>query len=385
LTTTTPLIGNELFLNVDVLQEANGPSVPVEITNNGQQYTHSYIEFEYHPSIVLGVVHPLSGPSIGGTKVVIELAEHTFEHSTSFYFDPEDTDPLELDGARLNGLTCKFNDSIVPATVLSTTSISCITPPHVSGNTSLRISLNGEEFSTSTLPFRFDISSRKLVLEPLTGPINGGTIVTVRGLNFEGTWNMDRIKCSFGGEVVSAFQSTPHIIKCRTPPVISPRVVSVEISTNAGIDFTDQRAQYKYEEIRHVATVYPRVGPSTGETLVTINGGPFVNYTDTLLCRFGNQAVPATYVSIDALQCVSPHLRPVREVQKITFGPSATTADLPTGSQFAIQMGEHCTTVAFVDDTRQKFANVFVKIFLFNIKICYKCRDFIKSCFHYTF
>ena len=61
------------------------------------------------------------------------------------------------------------------------------------------------------------------------------------------------------------------------PPVISPRVVSVEISTNAGIDFTDQRAQYKYEEIRHVATVYPRVGPSTGETLVTINGGPFVN------------------------------------------------------------------------------------------------------------
>ena len=56
-----------------------------------------------------------------------------------------------------------------------------------------------------------------------------------------------------------AFQSTQHAIKCRTPPVTAPRAVSVEISTNSGIDFTDQRAQFRYEEIRHVSAVYPRL------------------------------------------------------------------------------------------------------------------------------
>ena len=350
---SSPLTGNDLLLDIEVLQEGNGPFVPVEITNNGQQFSNSYVEFEYHPSIILGVVHPVSGPAIGGTKVVIELAEHSFGHSTGFYFDPEDADPLEFNGRRIDGLTCQFNTSIVPATVISTTSISCITPPHVSGNTTLKVSLNGEEFSESFVVFRFDIASRNLVVEPLTGPIIGGTVVLIRGLHFEGTWNMDVVKCSFGGEIVSAFQSTQHAIKCRTPPVIAPRVVSVEVSTNAGIDFTDQRAQFSYEEIRHVSSLHPRVGPSTGLTLVTVHGGPFPNYTDTLRCRFGNQIVPAFFISHDALQCVSPHLRPVREVQKIVFGPSSATASLPTGSQFSIQLGKKCKAIAYVDEARQ--------------------------------
>ena len=186
------------------------------------------------------------------------------------------------------------------------------------------------------------------MLSPLSGPITGGTVVSVSGLNFDGTWNMERVKCSFGGEVVSAFWSSRHKVKCRAPPVTAPRSISVEVSTNLGIDFTNQRAQYNYEEVRHVSDIQPRVGPSTGNTLITITGGPFPNYTSTLFCRFGNQPVPANFLSETTLQCVSPHLRPTREVQTITYRPDGSIASNSVGpsGMFALVVGETCRSVA---------------------------------------
>ena len=342
------LTGNDLYLDVEVLQEGNGPSVAVEVTNNGQQYTMSHELFQYHPSIILGTLHPLNGPSIGGTIVIVRLAEHSFLDVNRFQFEDQEADPLEFEGQQLNGLTCKFNDSIVPATVISPDSVSCISPPHVTGNTSVSVSLNGEDFSNSVLTYRYDLSSRAMSVSPLSGPITGGTVISVKGLNFEGTWNMDRVKCSFGGEVVKAFRSTHHTVKCRAPPVPAPRSVSVEISTNEGIDFTNEKVQYYYEEIRHVSSVEPRVGPSTGNTLITVTGGPFPNYTSTLFCRFGNQPVPAQFISESTLQCVSPRLRPVREIQSITYGPvsdNSGTTSTPSGT-FALVVGETCKLIA---------------------------------------
>ena len=181
------LNGNAIDLTVNVLQEGNGPSVPVEITNNGQQYTWSSEFFQYHPTIVLGTANPVNGPSIGGTKIIVTLAAHSFVDWNQFQFQPEDADPLELEGThKLNGLTCRFNDSIVPATVITSNSISCITPPHVRGNASISISLNGKDFSPSTLVYTYDLSARALQIVPLSGPITGGTVISVNGLNFDG-------------------------------------------------------------------------------------------------------------------------------------------------------------------------------------------------------
>jgi len=344
------LSGNDVFINVDVLQEGNGPSVPVEVTNNGQQYTQSHETFQYHPSIVLGTIFPVNGPSIGGTKVIISLAEHSYKDWNQFQFQPEDADSLEFDGLKSNRLTCRFNNSIVPATVITKDSISCITPPHVIGNASVAVSLNGEDFSRSLLQYKYDLSARSLEISPLSGPITGGTVITVSGLNFDGTWNMDRIKCSFGSEIVSAFWSTLHQVKCRAPPVPAPRSISIEISTNLGLTFTNQKVQYYYEEIRHVSSVSPRVGPSTGNTLVTLIGGPFPNYTSTLFCRFGNQPVPAQFISESTVQCNSPPLRPVREVQSITIQPKPTsdsnTIESSPSGFFSLIVGETCTFVA---------------------------------------
>ena len=344
------LVGNDLYLDVEVIQEGNGPSVPVEVTNNGQEYTTSHETFQYHSSIILGTIFPKNGPSIGGTKVIITLAEHSYLDFNRFQFAPEDADSLEFEGMKLDGLTCQFNSTIVPATVITKNSISCFTPPHVIGNTSVSVSLNGEDFSPSVLKYRYDVSARGLMISPLSGPITGGTVISISGFDFGGAiWNMDNIKCSFGQTIVSAFWSTRHKVKCRAPPVTAPRSVSVEISTNVGIDYTNQRVQYFYEEIRHVSNVYPRVGPSTGNTLITITGGPFPNYTSTLFCRFGNQPIQATFVSETTLQCISPHLRPIREIQSITYQPDSTDANsanvYPSGT-FALIVGEHCTFIA---------------------------------------
>ena len=85
-----------------------------------------------------------------------------------------------------NFIACRFNDSIVPATVITSNSISCITPPHVRGNASISISLNGKDFSPSTLVYTYDLSARALQIVPLSGPITGGTVISVNGLNFDG-------------------------------------------------------------------------------------------------------------------------------------------------------------------------------------------------------
>ena len=245
------MLGNSLYVGAEVLLEGNGPSVAVEVSNNGQQFSDSYIEFEYHPLIVLGTLYPVSGPAVGGTRVVIHLAKHTFQHSNAFKFKQEDSNMLENGKLCTWGSIANSTNRSYLATVESATSISCFTPSHVSGNVSVSVSLNGKDFNIeSALTFRYDADQRELDVFPLTGPIYGGTAVTVRGISLNGPTvaTMDRVKCAFGREIVSAFRITSDEIRCRSPPVSAPRSVNFEISTNGGIDFTKDRAQFLYEE-----------------------------------------------------------------------------------------------------------------------------------------
>ena len=350
------MFGNSLHVGVEVLVEGNGPSVALEVTNNGQQFSDSYVEFDYHPTLVLGKIYPVSGPAIGGTRVVIHLAEHSFQHSTAFQFDPQDSDLMEEGGHVQGGLSCRFNNSVVPAGVESFTSISCFTPPHVSGNVSVSVSLNGEDFSTeSALSFHFSKHLRQMEITPLTGPTYGGTVIVIRGFELSGAMlaSAGQIKCAFGNEIVPAFSVSPHKIRCRTPPVSAPRAVNLEITTNNEIDFTQQKVQFRYEEVRHVSSVHPRAGPATGNTVITVSGGPFPNYTQSLFCRFGSQIVSARFLDESAVECTAPKLRPVREVQRIIVAPmnvSDASGLIPDVLNplhtFRLEVDENCVLIA---------------------------------------
>ncbi len=54
-------------------------------------------------------------------------------------------------------------------------------------------------------------------LSPLGGPISGGTVVTVNGINFDGG---EKYKCKFDQVTVpGTYNSTTGTITCTTPPI----------------------------------------------------------------------------------------------------------------------------------------------------------------------
>ena len=73
-----------------------------------------------------------------------------------------------------------------------------------------------------------------------------------------------------------------------------------------------------------MAALHPPNGPDLGNTVVTVTGGVFRNYTDGLRCRFGDQVVPAQWHGPDMVACVSPRLRQVQEIQSVTTSAQET-------------------------------------------------------------
>ena len=110
---------------------------------------------------------------------------------------------------------------------------------------------------------------------------------------------------------MNAVYATQFEIRCHTPPVVLPKSVAVEIAVN-GKDFTSETVQFHYEAHRHIAEIHPNSGPATGQTIISVIGGPFKNYTEGLRCRFADQIVTAVYISEKVVECVSPRLRPRR-------------------------------------------------------------------------
>ena len=137
------LNGTNPTASVSSVKQAYGPSVDVEVTNNGVTYTNSYLQYEYVPSIVLGTLEPLSGPSTGGTRLTIALGRYDDYDANPFIFEPY--------RAINDEVYCRFDETVVRATILSSVNITCSTPPHSVGQVEVSVSVNGQNYSSSTL------------------------------------------------------------------------------------------------------------------------------------------------------------------------------------------------------------------------------------------
>ena len=100
---------------------------------------------------------------------------------------------------------------IVPGHWTANDALSCSTPAHRPGQVSLALSLNGEDFTPPTtarsgsgsvgrLQFTFESNLRVVSVNPASGPLRGGTLVTVTGVGFT---NTSALECRFSGSSVS--------------------------------------------------------------------------------------------------------------------------------------------------------------------------------------
>lgn len=156
------------------------------------------------------------------------------------------------------------------------------------------------------------------MIKPLSGPIEGGTLVTIEGSNLglneeevTGKVKIGDVPC----EIVHFEVSVS--ITCRTGASNESIIAPVIVSNDAG--YTESSVQFSYKDIR-LQGIYPSVGPVSGGTQLAI-AGQFLNigshisaYLDNLVCQ-----VNTTQTSNNRLICVTSKASSPKIVQTLTI------------------------------------------------------------------
>eukprot|EP00698_Gefionella_okellyi_P008953 TRINITY_DN2247_c0_g1_i2.p1 TRINITY_DN2247_c0_g1~~TRINITY_DN2247_c0_g1_i2.p1 ORF type:complete len:896 (+),score=191.18 TRINITY_DN2247_c0_g1_i2:182-2689(+) len=276
--TNSSLVNGTLALCVAPSHAAG--SVSFEVTNNNNDFTVSGLIFAYQADITLLAVAPPNGPLNGNSRVTVTGTN--FLSSTS--------------------LRCRFGSVSVSATYVSATQSVCLSPVTASaGPVILEMTNNGQDFSNSLLQYRYLANINVTTVAPTSGPAKGGTVITLRGLNFD---NNNLLSCRINSTVVTATWVSATVALCATPAVLSATyTVPVAISNN-NQDFT-KCTLYKYRPTETVGSVTPVFGGDIGGTFVQVFGTNFANDGGPL-CRFGIATSPAIFVSATEFNCLAP-------------------------------------------------------------------------------
>ena len=236
----------------------------------------------------------------------------------------------------------------------------CVSPPAetVSGSreVALTLAINGQDFDTRPALrwsfFDLDAVTLSRVLPP-GGPIAGGTAITLWGGGFPsglpavvaavsgdgGGASPQMLLCRVGAATTAATRISHEEIRCATPPASLAAGASAEdvggvlesmpicVSFNGDADACGGGGGVSFgffdvSTTSRIDSVYPRAGPASGGTAVTIRGQGLLplgaNASHGLVvCRFGDNAttlVPAVAVpalngsGVDEVRCASPPL-----------------------------------------------------------------------------
>ena len=148
------------------------------------------------------------------------------------------------------------------------------------GPTLLRISLNGQDYTPSSLPFAPHAPLSVGALSIDHGPTMGGTTLLVQGPRLHAG---DDFRCRFGAHSVHGTQvneaGARHAVRCITPvleydPLFAGetlRTVALEISLNAQ-QYTKESVGYTYYAPGVVSLLTPDSGWSQGGVAVVLLG-----------------------------------------------------------------------------------------------------------------
>ncbi|CAM9115079.1 unnamed protein product, partial [Sphacelaria rigidula] len=253
----------------------------LELSRNGVEFTSDGWTFYYVPDMMVESAWPLMGPESGGTMITLD--GHGFSD--------------------IGDVVCEFGSpgSRVPAIGISVTVIHCRSPAHMPGTISLRVGVNGQQFVETGVIFDYLMESTVRRLQPSLGPVHGGTEVEVVGAAFV---NSTTLSCRLADRVVPATFVNKELVLCVTPPSPSILRLSLEVSNN-GIDFTTSGILFSFVAAFDIIQVWPTSGPTTGGTLVTVQGSGFSG-GDKVVCIFGGSQAAATVHSDDELSCLAP-------------------------------------------------------------------------------
>lgn len=264
-----------------------GPAGPrqLAVATNGQQYV-SPLSFQAFLPPAIALTTPTTGPVRGGTVVLVA-------------------------GGDLSGgsdYRCRFGGTTVSASRGAASTINCTSPLAASGELPLRVSLNGQQFSPSSVyAYYGGLSLRSNAISPTTGPNIGETAVTVSTGSTLALAGGSEYSCSFGaaGVVPAIYSSGNSTATCLSPhTLVRPGRQPFLISLN-GQQFEESTATFGFLGRPSIGAPAPLSGPRGGGTLVEFGGDDLAGGSH-YLCRIDDAVVSATLFSYDAVRCVTP-------------------------------------------------------------------------------
>ena len=220
-------------------------------------------------------ITPNYGPSSGGTYVTIYGGGFT---GTSYVL---------------------FGATVVYPTFINDGHLKVVSPAGSPGTVDLRVVTPGGT-SPNTVNDNFTYTGGPFItaIVPASGPTAGGTLVTIYGGGFTGTYHV-----TFGGIVV-----TPSFVTDTTITVVSPAntagPVDIRVVTTAGTTANTVADDFLYVASGVVVVgLSPSSGPDTGGIVVTIVGAGF---TGVVSVQFGTVAVTPISVTSTTIVVVAP-------------------------------------------------------------------------------
>ena len=346
--TATVLSSTLLQCTSPALQSLDDPStVSLQISVNGIDYTNlstSITGFTYEPNVTVLSVFPSMGEWTGGSLTLVTGRNFLNTSQLACIFDNDTTSSL----------------FVVPATFISDTSISCITPEHSLDTVLVRVTLNGEDYSDNSVngaaPVLYtyvDVWSVSTIT-PTYGFASGGTLVTVTGSNF---LNTSTLSCIFENATsnssisVQATYVDANTLVCPTPAMAMAMAhsndedlvsaVSVDVTVN-GQDVEANSTSLRlynnntfYYVNMSITSLSPIEGPATGGTVVNVTGSGFVNQSPSTVSSV--QVTISHWTQSQRLYCHRrycsvrhPHCSHWMILRRSVFRSVSTASTIPT-------------------------------------------------------
>ncbi|KAJ1472120.1 hypothetical protein T484DRAFT_1915278 [Baffinella frigidus] len=256
-------------------------NMSVEVTNNGVDFVPSGVTVTVMREVMLVSINPSRVSAAGGSTVIVTGS-----------------------GMLGDSLPMMFGDREVICKVDSEEQAACRLTASDAG--AVRVYAKGQH--AATLEFVFDAVATIMAILPTTGPVSGGTLVTIAGDSFT---NSSGLACRIGdGRLEPARFVTSSLVLCYTPAG-PPGAASLQVFVDAS-QASENSASFLYTHVPIVRRIRPSVGVELQATIITLIGERFSATSSAFAtCDFGAaRSVLALYVSDEEVTCLGSNLPP---------------------------------------------------------------------------
>jgi hypothetical protein len=280
---TTFTVNSSSKITATAPKESAGTVDITVTTPGGASATSAADQYSYTNGPSVAAITPASGPTAGGTSVTITGANFTGATAVKF--------------GTTNATTFTVNSGI---------KITATAPAGAAGTVDIRVTTPGGTSATSAADhYTYAGPPTVTGVTPASGPILGGTVVTITGTNLA---NPSAVKFGASNAVAVTPVSATQIVATSPAGTAGPQ--DVRVTTPGGTSATGAADHFTFVAAPTVTGVSPSSGPASGGTAVTITG---TDLTGASTVHFG--ATPAASFSV--------------------VGPTKITATSPAGSGVA--------------------------------------------------